>query len=511
MGIVLFIIGIIGWHVGIYLLFKKSGIEAWKAFVPFYNTWLIVEKCNISRKWFWFQLIPIAGQFITIWITIIYVMHFGKSNLIHHTLLTFVPFVYFPFIGLDKNTKWGGEEVFKLYKKPASREWVDAAVFAVVAATIIRSFIFEAYVIPSGSMEKTLLVNDFLFVNKMSYGPRIPQTPLSFPFVHNLLPSSQTPSYLKWLQIDYTRLPGYTDINRNDVVVFNFPEGDTTINLPEYGSFKSYASEVRKRGRTAVWQEFEDQIIVHPVDKADNYIKRCVAVAGDTIQVIDGLLHINGVKQATPTYAQRTYIVYATKAGLDFDALQEEYDINVRNDDKYKDYRDYLNMQFAKEGAVLMSLTEKEAKKMEKVPTVQKVQPYIFEYNDVDAQADFFPFDSVNFKNSVDNYGPVYIPKKGITVQLNKNNLPLYKRLITVYEGHALNEVGNQIILDGKVVSSYTFKYNYYWMMGDNRHNSQDSRFWGFVPETHVVGKASMIWFSWDGGPRWKRLFNFIK
>lgn len=148
---------------------------------------------------------------------------------------------------------------------------------------------------------------------------------------------------------------------------------------------------------------------------------------------------------------------------------------------------------------------------MEKVPTVQKVQPYIFEYNDVDAQADFFPFDSVNFKNSVDNYGPVYIPKKGITVQLNKNNLPLYKRLITVYEGHALNEVGNQIILDGKVVSSYTFKYNYYWMMGDNRHNSQDSRFWGFVPETHVVGKASMIWFSWDGGPRWKRLFNFIK
>lgn len=238
--------------------------------------------------------------------------------------------------------------------------------FAVVAATIIRSFIFEAYVIPSGSMEKTLLVNDFLFVNKMSYGPRIPQTPLSFPFVHNLLPSSQTPSYLKWLQIDYTRLPGYTDINRNDVVVFNFPEGDTTINLPEYGSFKSYASEVRKRGRTAVWQEFEDQIIVHPVDKADNYIKRCVAVAGDTIQVIDGLLHINGVKQATPTYAQRTYIVYATKAGLDFDALQEEYDINVRNDDKYKDYRDYLNMQFAKEGAVLMSLTEKEAKKWKK-------------------------------------------------------------------------------------------------------------------------------------------------
>ncbi|MCU0322069.1 MAG: S26 family signal peptidase [Chitinophagaceae bacterium] len=511
MGIVLFIIGIIGWHVGIYLLFKKSGIEAWKAFVPFYNTWLIVEKCNISKKWFWFQLIPIAGQFITIWITIIYVMHFGKTNLLHHTLLTFFPFIYFPYLGIDKNTQWGGEEAFKKYKKPASREWVDAAVFAVVAATIIRSFIFEAYVIPSGSMEKTLLVNDFLFVNKMSYGPRIPQTPLSFPFVHNLLPASQTPSYFKWLKIDYTRLPGYTDIKRNDVVVFNFPEGDTTINLPEYGSFKSYASQVRKNGRAQVWQDFEDQIIVHPVDKADNYIKRCVAIAGDTIQVINGILHINGIKQATPMYAQRTYIVYASKAGLDFDMLQNKYNINVRNDEKYIEYRDYLNMQFAKEGAVVMSLTETEAQKMATVPTVTKVEPYIFRYDDADAQIDFFPFDSANYKNSVDNYGPIYIPKKGVTVDLNLKSLPLYKRLITVYEGHTLSVNGSQILVDGKPVSTYTFKYNYYWMMGDNRHNSQDSRFWGFVPETHVVGKASMIWFSWDGGPRWKRLFNFIK
>ena len=511
MGITLFIIGIIGWHFGIYLLFKKSGIEAWKAFIPFYNTWLIVEKCNIGKKWFWFQLIPIAGQFITIWITIIYVMQFGKTNLLHHTLLTFVPFIYFPLIGLDKNTKWGGEEVFKRYKKPASREWVDAAVFAIVAATIIRSFIFEAYVIPSGSMEKTLLVNDFLFVNKMSYGPRIPQTPLSFPFVHNLLPNSQTPSYFKWIQIDYKRLPGYTKVNRNDVVVFNFPEGDTTINLPEYGSFQSYASQVRKKGRENVWNEFGDNIIVHPMDKADNYIKRCVAVAGDTIQVKNAILFINNKPQVAPKFAQRSYAVYASKAGLDFDMLQTDYDINVRNDDKYKDYRDFLNMQLAKEGACMMSLTETEAAKMAKVPTVLKVEPIIAEYNSTDAQMDFFPFDSAHYKNSVDNYGPIYIPRKGVTIELNKANLPLYRRLISVYEGHTLTETANEILVDGKPVSNYTFKYNYYWMMGDNRHNSQDSRFWGYVPETHIVGKASMIWFSWDGGPRWKRLFNFIK
>lgn len=511
MGLLLFIIGIIGWHVGMYGLFKKAGIEAWKAFIPFYNTWLIVQKCNINKKWFWLQLLPIAGQFITIWITIIFVMHFNRTNIIDHTLLTFLPFIYFPYIGFNKDTKWGGSEVFNKYKKPGSREWVDAAVFAVVAATIIRSFIFEAYVIPSGSMEKTLLVNDFLFVNKMSYGPRIPQTPLSFPFVHNLLPASQTPSYLKWIQIDYTRLPGYTNVKRNDVVVFNFPEGDTTINLPDYGSFKSYASEVRQSGRLAILSNFGDKIIVHPADKADNYIKRCVAVGGDTIQVKNSILYINSQPQKTPEFAQRSYVVYTNKKSLDFDELQSQYGINVRNDDKYADYRDQLNASLAQQGACLISLTESEAAKIIKVPNILKLEPYFYEYSDVAAQVSFFPFDSTNFKNGLDNYGPVYIPQKGATVTINKNNIALYRRLIQVYEGHTLVETPNEIIVDGKPITSYTFKYNYYWMMGDNRHNSQDSRFWGFVPETYVVGKASMIWFSWDGGPRWKRLFNLIK
>ncbi len=209
MGWIIFIVYIIGWHIGLYGMFRKSGITPWKALIPLYNTWLIVNQCNIRRIWFWLQLIPIAGQFITLWITIIYVMHFGKMTVIDHTLAVFVPFIYLPYLGFSEQVRWGGGEVYKRYKKPASREWIDAGVFAIVAATIIRTFVFEAYVIPTESMEKTLLVNDLLFVSKMSYGPRIPTTPISFPFVHNTMPYSiTTPSYVKWVKLPYKRLPG---------------------------------------------------------------------------------------------------------------------------------------------------------------------------------------------------------------------------------------------------------------------------------------------------------------
>ncbi len=202
MGWIIFIIGIIGWHIGMYGMFKKAGIEPWKALIPLYNTWIIVNKTNIRKIWFWIQFIPIAGQFITIWITIIFVMHFGRFSLLHHTQQYLLPFIYFPYLGFSKNERYVGHEVVKRYQKGPVREWIDAAVFAVVAATIIRTFVFEAYTIPTESMEKTLLVNDFLFVNKMTYGPRIPQTPLSFPFVHNIMPfSTTTPSYTKLVQL----------------------------------------------------------------------------------------------------------------------------------------------------------------------------------------------------------------------------------------------------------------------------------------------------------------------
>jgi signal peptidase I len=511
MGLILFIIGTIGWHVGMYGMFKKAGIEPWKALIPFYNTWLIVEKCGLKKMWFWLQLIPIAGQFITIWITIIFVMHFGKVNLVDHTLTTFFSFIYFPYLGFSNQVRYGGPEVFKRYKKPASREWIDAAVFAVVAATIIRSFLFEAYVIPSGSMEKTLLVNDFLFVNKVAYGPRVPQTPLSFPFVHNLLPFSSKPSYLKWIQLDYKRLPGYTPIKRNDVVVFNFPQGDTIINLPNFGSLQTYYEVVRTIGKPSTMQQFGDDILVHPADKGDNYIKRCVGVPGDTLQVIDGILYVNGQKSSTPANSQTTYTITTNKATLDFDALQKA-GVDIRNDQTYNETRDNINTDLSLTGrASEVPLTASDAEKLSKWPGVTSVVAEISNYDDTVAQRKLFPYDSAHYKWSLDNYGKIWVPKKGVTIALNTLNLPLYLRLITTYEGHTLAINNGSIFIDDKPATTYTFQYDYYWMMGDNRHNSQDSRFWGFVPETHIVGKASLIWFSWDGGPRWKRLFKTIK
>ncbi|WP_438946514.1 S26 family signal peptidase, partial [Sediminibacterium sp.] len=319
MGIAIFLIGLIGWHAGMYGMFKKAGIEPWKALVPFYNTWEIVRVAHIKRFWFWLQLIPIAGQFITIWITIIFVMNFKKVSVPAHAAVVFFPFVYFPYMGFSEKEKWYGPDALQHYHKPASREWIDAGVFAVVAATIIRTFVFEAYVIPTESMEKSLLVNDFLFVSKMSYGPRIPQTPVSFPFVHNIMPFSlTTPSYIKEVQLPYKRLPATSEIKRNDAVVFNFPAGDTIINLPEFGSKITYYEVLRssqfKGNREALLAEYP--ILVHPMDKTDNYIKRCVAMPGDVLEIKNADLFINGKPADNPEGAQTDYIVTTSGSGF---------------------------------------------------------------------------------------------------------------------------------------------------------------------------------------------------
>jgi signal peptidase I len=502
MGLALFIIGLIGWHIGIYGMLKKAGIEPWKAVIPFYNTWLIVEKCRIGKVWFWLQLIPIAGQFITIWITIIFVMNFGRFDLFHHTLAVFIPFIYFPYLGFSKTEKWGGEAVVKKYKKSAAREWIDAGVFAVVAATIIRTFVFEAYVIPTESMEKTLLVNDFLFVSKMSYGARIPITPLSFPFVHNTLPFSKfTPSYIKAVQVPYKRLPGFVDIKRNDVVVFNFPAGDTIINEEGYLSARPYYDELRMAyngNREKLFAEHE--ILVHPYDKTDNYIKRCTAVPGDEVQVKNSVLYINGQPAFVPPGSQTEYTVTTNGTPFGDDFLKTE--LSIDPDDTKGEMKSVENTT----GAYIINMTAEAAALVKKQPNVRSIERYI------DSTRGYtFPYDDINYPWSTDNYGPIKIPRKGEPLVLTEKTIPLYRRLITVYEGNSLDELNGKFFINGKATSIYIPKYNYYWMMGDNRHKSQDSRFWGFVPETHIVGKASLIWFSWNNGPRWKRLFSGIK
>lgn len=506
LGLMIFIVAAIGFHIGLYGMFKKAGIPPWKALVPYYNTWEMVEKMELKKYWFWLQFIPIVGQFISIWIYIKFVEHFGRFSILHHAATVFIPFIFFPYLGFAKNERYAGTRAVKDYRKSSTREWIDAAVFAVVAATIIRTFVFEAYTIPTGSMEKTLLVNDFLFVNKASYGQRLPNTPLSFPFVHHTLPITNSKSYLEWIRIPYKRL-FESPVERNDVMVFNYPVGDTVIS--EFQSEINYYDYLRayeERGGTREQLLAErDDILVRPVDKRENFIKRCVGIAGDTIKIVDGVLYVNGEKANEPPKAETYYFV--TTNGKEFFSesfLQDE--LNIDPDDP--EQRDMVQMP-GEPNTWRINLTNDQVAKVKSLPFI--APEGLKKDLNTAGFGNTFPYDTVHYKWSEDNFGPLWIPKKGVTVTLTPENIAVYRRVINVYENNKFEEKEGAFFINGKQTNSYTFKMNYYWLMGDNRHNSQDSRFWGFVPEDHVVGKASLIWFSWQNGPRWKRLFRTIK
>jgi signal peptidase I len=352
-------------------------------------------------------------------------------------------------------------------------------------------------------MEKTLLVNDFLFVDKVTYGGRIPQTPLSFPFVHNTLPGAPTtPSYLKWIQIDYTRLPKLRAINRNDVVVFNFPAGDTIINLPEFGSKIPYydvlRSEQYNNDRDKLKNDYP--ILVHPIDKTDNYIKRCVGIPGDVIQVKGSQLWVNNAPAFVPAYAQSEYLVETNGAPIPEDFIEDTIGINITEATS-----DFQVMDI-KPNSFKINMTASAAASLKKLPQVKFVE--LFQDNTVGYT---FPNDVVHFPYSVDNFGPVRIPKKGDQIILADSTIELYQRLITNYEHNTLENRNGKYFINGVETKNYIIKLDYYWMMGDNRHRSQDSRFWGFVPETHIVGRAALIWFSYSQSVRWNRLFKLIK
>ncbi len=491
---------------GLAKLFTKAGVPAWKAYVPFYNTWMMQELAQRPKHWVFWQFIPVVGWFISPGIFIEFVKLFGKFSLGQHTLASLFAPLYFPYLAYKEDPKFIGSEAVKKYKKPGWREWVDAAIFAVVAATLIRTFVFEAYTIPSPSMEKTLLVRDFLFVSKLSYGPRIPNTPLSVPFVHNYLPGSSRKSYSELIKIPYTRWFASSP-KRGDVVVFNFPEGDTVINKDDYQSKHPYYQLCRELGngnmdagrKIVLADPLQYPLAIHPVDKTDNYIKRCIGVAGDTLQIINSNVYINGKKSELPPYSQNDYNV-ETNVPLDGDVMKEEYDIDI-----------YDPMQSMSLGnnAYRMLLTAKAAEKMKTSGLAKSITVALDT-----STANYSPlFENYVWENkwSTDNYGPIWIPKKGATIKLTPQNYPIYERPIRVYEKNNFQMRDGKFYLNGNEVTTYTFKMNYYWMMGDNRHQSQDSRFWGFVPEDRVVGKAWMIWFSWDSGPRWKRLFSIVK
>lgn len=380
-------------------------------------------------------------------------------------------------------------------KKSFIREWVDAAVFAIVAASIIRIFLVEAYTIPTGSMEGSLLVNDYLFVSKVSYGARTPMTPLAIPLVHNTLPFFNCKSYTELVQWGYHRLPGLGHIERNDVVVFNFPAGDTVA--LEVQQDQDYYALLRNYNNDREFVKNNFTVLSRPVDKKENYIKRCVGIPGDTIAVTGGYLYVNNKLSVQYPHSKMTYTI-ATNGQVSLDDFIEEQDMNpdeVNYDPNSKMY--------------LANLANDQVAAIKKMKGVLALAPFVLAKNDTRDNA--YPNDTANFKWNRDFYGPLVVPKAGQQVALTLQNIALYQRIIANYEHNDLAIKDGKIFINGKESTSYTFQMNYYWMMGDNRHNSADSRYFGFVPDDHIVGKAWFVWLSFGNkGIRWNRLFRSI-
>ncbi|MBR4775133.1 MAG: signal peptidase I [Bacteroidales bacterium] len=381
-------------------------------------------------------------------------------------------------------------------------DWIDAIVFAVIVVTFINIFFFQAFKIPSSSMESSLYTGDHLFVSKLTYGPRIPQTPLTIPFTHNRIFGKE--SYSTLIQNDYRRLKGFRSVERGDVVVFNFPNGDTVLTRP-IAPERDYYWHVRNYGREKILANC-GPVIVRPVDKKDHYVKRCVAIAGDSLEVRDGIAWVNGKKE--PDYPGRQFTYQVTTSGTPINRdILEEWGLNL------------AELQFNRNlpGYPGMPLTEEMLRKVKSLSIVQDVRPCLYRPGE---QPDFnnavFPFTGDSGWNC-DHMGPLWIPKKGVKVALDAENLPLYERIIRDYEHNSLSvSADGEIFINGKPATEYTFKQDYYFMMGDNRHNSLDSRFWGFVPEDHIVGRPVVIWLSTDASKsflksiRWKRFFKFL-
>ncbi|MBC8054312.1 MAG: signal peptidase I [Sphingobacteriaceae bacterium] len=492
---------LIGYHVGLWKLFIKAGRPGWEALVPVYSFYIMLKLSGRPIWWMVLYFIPVINVIVYISILIDFAKSYGKFGFGEHVASIAVPFIAYPVWGFDKDTKYLGQsatEEFKTkfpYKKTATREWADAILFAVVAATLIRSFILEAYTIPTGSMEKSLLIGDFLFVSKVDYGPRIPMTPVAFPFAHHTMPVTGTKAYWDAISLDYRRLPGFVDIKRGDVVVFNYPEGDTVV--LETQAEASYYQLVRQMGREEVRNNPNFTIVERPVDKRENYIKRCMAIGGDKLEIRNAQVYINGKAAENSPTSQISFQVNTDGTTLNPEAL---LDMNIS----------YKEEAF---GVYSLHMTYEQADIVKKWSNVKQVRPQITLDNMSNPM--IFPHDS-RYKWNEDNFGPVIVPGKNLKIQLDTLNLPVYKRAIEVYEGNKVEQRGNQIFINGELADSYTFKMNYYWMMGDNRHNSLDSRFWGFVPEDHIVGKAKFIWMSFDtngsflGKIRWNRLFKGI-
>lgn len=489
---------LIAYHIGLWKLFQKAGRRGWEALIPVYSYYIMLKLTGKPVWWMVMYFIPVINIIAGITLLIEFSKSYGKFSFGSHVASMLFPFIALPVWGFDRQTTYVGlsDESSRLYKKSAGREWADAILFAVVAATLIRGALFEAYSIPTGSMEKSLLIGDYLYVSKMDYGPRVPMTPIAIPFMHHTMPLTGTKAYSEIINTKYRRLPGFTTIKRGDAVVFNYPEGDTVV--VETQETASYYKLVREMGRDAVRSNPGFTIVERPVDKRENYIKRCQAISGDTVSIVDAQVYVNGKPNSNKLENQLSFFVKTDGSTLNPATLQ---DMNIF----------YQELAY---GVYSLHMTYEQAKTVRNWTNVKEVNPAITAKGIYDP--DVFPHHP-NFKWNQDNMGSFVVPAKNTTMKITTANLPLYKRIIEVYEGNKLVVSGDRVFVNDKELTSYTFKMNYYWMMGDNRHNSLDSRFWGFVPEDHVVGKAKFVCMSFDKNGsflesiRWSRIFMGIE
>jgi signal peptidase I len=464
--------------IGTWKLYVSAGRKSWEAAIPVYNAIVLLKIIGRPSWWTILLFLPIINLilFPVIWIETL--RSFGKNSTVDKVLGVATFGLYIAYISYTQKLHYTSDRSSETVNKTA--DTISSLLFAIVVATFVHTYFIQPFTIPTSSLEKTLLVGDFLFVSKVNYGARTPMTTVALPMVHDTIPLTKKKSYLTWPELPYFRLPGFQKVERNDIVVFNWPI-DTVYKFRDQSGLR----------------------VDKPIDKKSNYVKRCVGVPGDQFEIKDGIVFVNGKELILPERARPQFsykVALDGKTPIDFEYLLQDMDITDGAGFMDAEKRDTL---------FIAALTAANAERLQQIPGITGVQKIISK----EVESGIFPH--INKWNR-DNFGPIYIPQQGKTVALNLETLPFYKAIITDYEKNDLKVTGSEIRINGKIATSYTFQQNYYWMMGDNRHNSEDSRYWGYVPENHIVGKPTFIWMSYDSNAkglkkiRWERLFTTV-